>query len=235
MVTRQLQQMFSRGRNRALLVASRSLHSSISNSKDSGKSLSVDGVICDLLLFNAKLGGLHLFTLCDSETDEQLFLSYSHATAKALKKALVTIGGCHGQFYIVHHVVPCRARAPTEQIGQLLPDSRYPQEYDLEKPRDKINKILESMVIILATVTVPSPLSNKQGISFLNLLTKEQFQLVHQEIDYRRELWIKGAAGTGKTLVAVEFVKELRHRHPNLKQDEILYVCENKGIRRQIR
>ncbi|KAJ7365592.1 platelet maturation [Desmophyllum pertusum] len=228
LVIRRLQEMSSRGRNRALLVASRSLNSSIN-----GKSLSVDGVICDLLLFNAELGGLHLFTLCDSETDEQ-FLSYSHATAKALKKALVTIGGCHEQFYIVHHVVPCRAPAPTEQIGQLFPDSRYPQEYDLEKPRDKINKILESLVIILATVTVPSPLSNKQGISFLNLLTKEQFQLVYQEIDYHRELWIKGVAGSGKTLVAVEFVKELRRRHPNLKQDEILYVCENKGIRQQI-
>ena len=227
MVTRRLQEMSSRGRNRALLVASRSLNSSIN-----GKSISVDGVICDLLLFNAELRGLHLFTLCDSETDEQ-FLAYSHATAKALKKALVTIGGCHEKFYITHHVIPCRALAPTKQISQLLKDSRYPQEYDLS--RDKITKILESLVIILAAVTVQSPLSNKQGISFFNLLTKEQFQLVYQEIDEYRELWIKGAGGSGKTLVAVEFVKELRRRHPNLKQDEILYVCENKGIRQQIR
>ncbi|KAJ7385312.1 platelet maturation [Desmophyllum pertusum] len=201
LVTRWLQEMSSRGHNRALLVASRSLHSSINGWRHDDD----DGVICDLLLFNAELGGLHLFTLCDSKTDEQ-FLAYSHATAKALKKALVTIGGCHEKFYITHHVIPCRARAPTEQIGQLLPDSRYPQEYDLEKPRDQL----------------------------LNLLTKEQFQLVYREIDDHRELWVKGAAGSGKTLVAVEFVKELRRRHPNLEQDEILYVCENKGIRQQI-
>lgn len=230
MVTRQLQEMSSRGRNRALLVASRSLHSSI---KDSGKSLSVNDVICDLLLFSGQLDELHLFTLCDSETDEE-FLAYSHATAKALKKALATIGGCHEKFYITYHVIPCRARAPIEQIGQLLPDSRYPLEYDL--PRDKITKILESLVIILAAVTVPSsPLSNKQGISFFNILTKEQFQLVYQEIDEYRELWIKGAAGSGKTLVAVEVVKEIRRRHPNLKQCEILYICENNRTRQQIR
>ena len=229
MVTRQLQEMSSRGRNRALLVASRSLHSSI---KDSGKSLSVNDVICDLLLFSGQLDELHLFTLCDSVTDEEL--AYSHATAKALKKALATIGGCHEKFYITYHVIPCRARAPIEQIGQLLPDSRYPLEYDL--PGDKITKILESLVTILAAVTVPSsPLSNKQGIPFLNLLTKEQFQLVYQEIGYHRELWITGAAGSKKTLVAVEFVKELCRRDPNLGQYEILYVCENNRTRQQIR
>ncbi len=227
-VVRQIQAMSSKGRARALLVGSRSWLSCIK--KDGGENLPVDGVICDLLLFNAELGGLHLFTLCDSEQEEQLF-AYSETAAKALKKALVTKGGCQEKFYIVNHVVPCSS--PSVQIGQLSPDSRYPPEYDLRSSREKRNEILDSLVRLLAVV--PSALSSRQGISFFNLLTEEQFKLLYQEIDKHRELWIQGAAGTGKTVVAVEFMRELLRRDSSLTKDEILYVCENKGLRRQIR
>lgn len=228
LVLRQIQDISSKGRGRALLVASRSWLSCIK--KDDEESLPADGIICDLLLFNVELGGLHLFTLCDSEQEEQV-RSYSHTTAKALKKALVTDGDCHEKFYITNHVVPCRS--PSVQISQPSPDYRYPMEYQLGSSRGKVNKILDSVVKILAVV--PSTLSSKQGISFLNLLTKEQFQLVYQEIKRSRELWIQGAAGTGKTLVAVEFIKELCHRDPSLRKYEILYVCENRGLMKQIR
>ena len=213
--------------SRALLVAAPSWHACIKRGE-----VPESGVVCDLLLFSYQLGGLHLFTLCDTAKTNAHLLSYSHNTAKALKKALVTDGGCHEKFYISYHVVPCRTPSSVE-IGQPFPDSRYPEEYKLEKPPAKLDKILESLVIVLAAV--PSVLSNKQGICFFNLLTKEQFQLLYQEIDRFKELWIKGAAGTGKTLVAVEFMKELRRRDCKLKKEEILYVCENKGLRVQIR
>jgi len=173
---------------------------------------------------------LHFITLCDSVTEEQ-FLSYAQSTAKALKKALVIDGGCHEKFYITSHVVPCRAA--TAQVGPFSPDPRYPKDYKLEAPREKLNGILTSMVIVLAQV--PSVLSNKQGISFFNLLTKEQFQLLYQEIERHRELWIEGPAGSGKTLVAAEFIRELCRGDPNLTQENILYVCENKGIREKMR
>ena len=68
----------------------------------------------------------------------------------------------------------------------------------------------------------------------MNLLTKEQFQLVKEQIEVNRELWIKGPAGTGKTLVAVEFMRELMLRE-KLEKNQILCVCENAGIREQIR
>ena len=97
----------------------------------------------------------------------------------------------------------------------------------------KINKILQSLVIVLAQF--PSFLSNKQGLKFLNLLTKEQFELLHKEIDEHRELWIQGVAGTGKTVVAVEFIRRLLRRDPNLTNQNILYVCERPEMLPQIR
>lgn len=223
-VIKRIQQRCSNGRNRALLVASRSWRSCLGHGRKN------DGVICDLLLFSREMNGLHLFTLSDSESEETF--RYAQTTARALKTALATDGGCHEKFYITPHVVPCRA--VTVQVeAEFSADSRYPVEYQLESPREKLNEILKSLVIVLAQK--PSMLSNKQGISFFNMLTKEQFQLLYQEIDRQRELWIKGAAGTGKTLVAVEFIRELRRRNPSLTDDNILYVCENLGIRREIR
>ena len=227
-VIRQIQEQNSRGRERALLVASPSMLSSV---KRDEKRSTEDGVICDLLLFNKELGGLHLFTLVYSGSKDQ-FLPYSHATAKAVKESLAMNGGCYEKFYVTCHVVPC-SRVGTEPLEKLSPDSRYPKEYHLQSSRGKIFKILRSLVTVLAQF--PSFLSNKEGLTFLNLLTKQQFQLLHEDIDEHRELWIKGAAGTGKTVVAVEFMRELLRRDPSLRHRNILYVCENVGLRAKIR
>ena len=230
-VVKWIKEFSSTGPSGALLVGSPSWRACVSNKSDvQGESLLVDGVICDLLLFNRERGGLHLFTLCDTDRVDERLPSYSLTTAKALKKALVIQGGCKEKFYVTPHVVPCHA--PERQICQICPDSPYPEEYKLQD-HAKINNVLESLVIVLAAI--PSALSSKQGLSFFNLLTKEQFQLLYEEIDRFKELWIKGAAGTGKTVVAVELIKELRCRDPDLKQDEILFVCENVGLREQIR
>ena len=227
-VIRQIQEQNSRRRERALLVASPSMLSSV---KRDEKHSTEDGVICDLLLFNKELGGLHLFTLVNSGSKDQ-FLPYSHATGKALKESLVMNGGCYEKFYITCHVVPC-SRVGTEPIEKVSPNSRYPKQCHLQSSRGKIFKLLRSLVTVLAQF--PSLLSNKEGLTFLNLLTKQQFQLLHEEIDEHRELWIKGAAGTGKTVVAVEFIRELRRRDPNLGYSNILYVCENVGLRDKIK
>ena len=47
-------------------------------------------------------------------------------------------------------------------------------------------------------------------------------------------LYPKGAGGTGETVVAVEFIRELLRRDPNLGYRNILYVCENVGLRVKI-
>ena len=227
-VIKEIQRQVSGGRNRSLLVASRSWLSCIKRAENYKRN---DCVICDLLLFQEELGGLHLFTLCFSGTETQA-LSYAQTTAKALKRALVVDGGCHEKFYITYHLVSCTETLHVE-LGGLFPDNRYPEEYRLDSSQEKINKILKSLVIVIAEV--PSILSNKQGIAFFNLLTEQQFQLLYKEVETHKELWVKGAAGTGKTLVAVEFIKELKRRDQNLTDENILYVCENQGLREKIR
>ena len=221
LVIRKIQKKCSRDRNRGLLVASRSWLGNTGGTP-------MEGVICDLLLISRNMGGLHLFTLCHSAVDDR-FLKYSREAARSIKISLVKDGACKEKFYISSHVVSCREESVIEVESC---DGRYPKGYDLKSSREKLNEILKSMVIILASV--PSTLSNKLGVSIMNLLTKEQFKLVHQQIEVNRELWIKGVAGTGKTLVAVKFMREL-HRREKLLKSEILCVCENEGIANQIR
>ena len=225
-VIRKIQEQITNG----LLVASPSMLSAVQKEELRKE----DGVICDLLLLSESLGRLHLISLVSSGSQDQFF-PHARATAKAVKKSLVRNGGCYEKFYITCQVVLCN-RVGTEPFEIPPPDSPYPEEYHLRSsPQElvKINRILQSLVIVLAQV--PSFLSNKQGLSFLNLLTKEQFQLLYNEIDEHRELWIRGVGGTGKTVVAVEFMRELLRRDPNLRPANILYVCHRPGMLSQIR
>ena len=225
-VIRKIQEQITNG----LLVASPSMLSAVQKEEQRKE----DGVICDLLLLSESLGRLHLISLVSSGSQDQFF-PHARATAKAVKKSLVRNGGCYEKFYITCQVVPCN-RVGTEPLEIPSPDGRYPKEYHLRSwPQElvKINRILQSLVIVLAQF--PSFLSNKQGLSFLNLLTKEQFALLYNAIDEHRELWIQGAAGTGKTVVAVEFIRELRCRDTNLKPENILYICERPEMLPQIR
>ena len=226
---RNIQKVCCRGRNQGFLAVSRSWLRDIGGT-------TIDSVICDVLLVSGNFGGLHLYTLCDT-TDEKS-LKYSKKAAQSIKKRLLENGARGQKFYVSYHVHPCRAGG---EVVHPLPDDRYPESYDLLKPQLKhgipvkhlkLDEILKALVITVASV--PSTLSSKLGVIILSLLTKEQFNLVYQQIEINKELWIKGVAGTGKTLVAVEFMRELKRRH-KLKKDQILYVCENEGIANKVR
>ena len=221
-----IQQKASRDRFRGLLVASRSWLANMGGTP-------VDGVICDLLLVSRNLRGLHLLTLYDADKDDdRMFPKYSRDVALKIKVSLAKDGACSKKVYVVPHVVPCNNETTQAlQALNLRDDEWYPKSYDLT-PREVQNEVLRSLVTILATV--PSTLSSKLGVSIMNLLTKEQFELLKTQIDVNRELWIEGRAGTGKTLVAVEFMRELKRRE-NLSNKEILCVCESAGIKKQIR
>ena len=226
-VIQKIQKQISNG----LLVASSSILSAVQKERQRKE----DGVICDLLLLSESLGRLHLISLVSSGSQDQFF-PHARATAKAVKKSLVRNGGCYEKFYITCQVVLCRVG--TEPLEIPFPDSRYPKEYDLGSSTQelvKINKILQSLVTVLAQF--PSFLSNKQGLKFLNLLTKEQFELLSKlyDVKKKRELWIQGVAGTGKTVVALEFIRRLLNGDPNLKPENILYVCERPAMLPQIR
>ena len=220
----QIQEQIKNG----LLVASPSMLSAVQKEEQGKK----DGVICDLLLLSESLGRLHLISLVSSGSQDD-FLPHARATAKAVKNSLVRNGGCYEKFYITCQVVPCNRVGTAESLKIPSPDSRYSIEYHLRSsPQElvKINEILQALVIVLAQF--PSSLSNKQGLSFLNLLTKEQFQLLYEliDVDENRELWIQGVAGTGKTVVALEFIRRLPRRDPNLEPENILYVCEKPAM-----
>ena len=227
-VIRKIQEQITNG----LLVASPSMLSAVQKEEQRKE----DGVICDLLLLSESLGRLHLISLVSSGSQDQFF-PHARATAKAVKKSLVRNGGCYEKFYITCQVVLCN-RVGTEPLHISSPDSRYPKEYHLRSsPQElvKINKILQSLVTVLAQF--PSFLSNKQGLKFLNLLTKEQFELLSKlhDVEKKRELWIQGVAGTGKTVVALEFIRRLLNGDRNLKPENILYVCERPAMLPQIR
>ena len=225
-IIRKIQEQAANG----LLLASSSLLSAIQKEGQRKE----DSVICDLLLLSESLGRLHLISLVSSGSQDQFF-PHARATAKAVKKALVRNGGCYEKFSITCQVVLCN-RVETELFEIPSADSRYPKEYDLRSsPQElvKISKILQALVLVLAQF--PSILSNKQRLKFLDLLAKGQFQLLYKEIDEHRELWIQGPAGTGKTMVAVEFINELRRRYPYLARRNILYVCERPEMLPQIR
>ncbi|XP_029214056.2 schlafen family member 5-like [Acropora millepora] len=214
-----IQKLSSTSRKRGLIVASKSWQANL------GESPSND-VICDLLVISRGLGGLHLYTVC-KEGKEEDCLSYSREVSLLIKKHLVQNGGCSVKFYITNHVVSSSAKVEPPHH-----DKRYPRCYDLCNCKQNLNVVLKALVIILAQV--PSPLSTNLGVKIMCLLTKEQFQLVHNEIHHRRELWVKGAAGTGKTLVAREVIKKIVLLN-SLDKNEILFVAENEGIVQQIR
>ena len=231
-IIRQIQGIVKEGGSGGLLLVSRSWLRNVGpgvRPNDPGARPS--GLICDLLLVSQGTGGLHLVTLCEPGTEESV-TCYSLTTARDLKKSLVFEGGCEKKFYITNHVVCCSATTNVDGLG-LGANSLYPSMYDMGYNPEKLNKILEALVIVLGKV--PSTLSSVLGVSFMNLLTPLQFRLLHEEIDESRELWIKGPAGSGKTLVAIEFMRELHNRDEHLRQNSILYVCENKGLREQVR
>ncbi|XP_078380308.1 schlafen family member 13-like [Oculina patagonica] len=225
-VITQIQDMLANGGTHGIILVSRSWLRDVDP-----QAACPDGLICDLLLVTSDYGGLNLVTLCEPGSEESV-AEYSLTTARDLKKSLVLEGGCDEKFYISNRVVPCSA---TRKIDIPCANKQYPKLYDMAYTPEKLYKILEALVIVLAKV--PSTLSNSLGVSFMNLLTVRQFQLVHEQIEdcSCKELWIKGPAGSGKTLVAVEFMRELRRRDEHLRKYEILYVCENKGLREQVR
>lgn len=206
-------------KERGLIVASKSWRANLGE-------LPNDHVVCDLLVISKGLGGLHLYTVCREGMEDECD-DYSKEVSLNIKRRLVQNGGCSVRVYISYHVV-----SRSTKVEPPLSDDRYPQCYDLLNQKQGLNVVLKALVIILAQV--PSTLSNNLGVNIMCLLTKEQFQLVHKEIYDKRELWVKGAAGTGKTLVALEAIKKIRLME-KLEKSEILFVGENKGIVHQVR
>ena len=175
---RNIQKVCCGDRNRGFLVVSRSWLRGTGGT-------AIDGVICDVLLVSRNFGGLHLYTLCDA-ADEKC-LKYSKKAALSIKKHLSENGTKGQKFYVSYHVLPCCAGG---EVRPPVPDDRYPKSYDLHTPREKLNKIINALV--LCFVTEPSFLPSQLEVSTSNTPTEEQHQLVHQETEINKKLWSKG-------------------------------------------
>ena len=103
-----------------------------------------------------------------------MFSLFKGLLSQFIKKHLSENCARGQRFYLSYHVLPCRAGG---EVIRPLPDDRYPKSYDFHTPRAKLIEILKAMVKTVAAV--PSTLYSKLGVTILNLLTKEQFQLVH--------------------------------------------------------
>ena len=186
------------------------------------------GVICDLLLVN-RTKGIFLYTVADRDHD---FTQYNIRISRLLKQKLIE-AGCQEKFYISCHVIMC---GPNPVNINKLKGPEYPTSYSVTSgsERSKYNSILKSLVVVLASY--PSLLANRLGLEFLNLLTEQQFEILWRhasELDNSRTLWIEGPAGTGKTNVAVAFMSLLRRRE-GLQNHNILFICENTGLKKHI-
>ncbi|NXY80506.1 SLN13 protein, partial [Glareola pratincola] len=107
----------------------------------------------------------------------------------------------------------------------------YPQNYSLIKS-DNLKALFRALTVVL--LSFKSFLSDHVGSEFLNLLTIKQYQLLSENLHKTKKLYVYGLPGTGKTIVALKIIEKIRTML-QCKQEEVLYVCENKPLRDFVR
>ncbi|XP_077977700.1 schlafen family member 13-like [Glandiceps talaboti] len=178
-------------------------------------------LVCDILLC-IKEKGLFLLTVCNGE-DEKI-RKYNLEMGKCLKSKLATIGDCIEWFAIHCHVLDTTAARSSKEMFRQ--NRFYPAQYQ-EMSTEKYISLTTCLTLLLSAVQ--TPLATKIGCSFLNTLTPEQFNLLWESYEEQRILWIKGPAGTGKTLIAFELMKKLQ-KEKHLNREEIMYVTQYNSI-----
>ncbi|XP_032902276.1 schlafen family member 13-like [Amblyraja radiata] len=191
-----------------------------------------NGAICDALLLAT--GGAPLLYTIVREEDEAI-TEYSRNTAMSIKQKLVNVGGYAGKLCVIpkilHYVDPEMAKhgnASSQQQTEQVLQVQYPPSYE-DLTKDDITKLLKAVTIVLLHFT--SVLSDKIGSEFLNLLSFQQFQILHSKHDIEncKKLFIHGLPGTGKTVMAEHLVRRIINTF-HCTRDEVLYICENRPL-----
>lgn len=191
-----------------------------------------NGVICDALLLAT--GGAPLLYTIVKEEDEAI-TEYSRNTAMCIKQKLVNVGGYAGKLCVIpkilHYVDPEMAKhgnASSQQQTENVLQVQYPSSYE-NLTKDDITKLLKAVTIVLLHFT--SVLSDRIGSEFLNLLSFQQFQILHSKHDIEncKKLFIHGLPGTGKTVMAEHLVRRIINTF-HCTRDEVLYICENSPL-----
>ncbi|XP_030649164.1 schlafen family member 13-like [Chanos chanos] len=140
---------------------------------------------------------------CYVERGSPELWEYARQTAFQLKQKLVNLGGYTEWVCVVPQLVHYETGENIETEKSNAP--KYPHSYLVENIR-AVEKFMQSLTIVLLSIS--SPYSDKLGCEYFNLLTEEQFKLLNQ-YNNCKHLFVHGAPGTGKTLVAMEKIRRI--------------------------
>ncbi|NWW43236.1 SLN13 protein, partial [Pedionomus torquatus] len=182
-------------------------------------------IICDVLLI-AKNQPPFLYTICEHHISWHLF-EYARCIAWRLKEKLVNTGGYIHKLCVIPKLLILHPKVNCGEEQNLNIQEMYPQNYSLIKSNN-FKALLHALTVVL--LSFKSFLSDRVGSELLNLLTIKQYQLLSENLHKTRKLYIYGLPGTGKTVVALNIIEKIRTML-QCKQEEILYVCENKRLR----
>ncbi|NXV18769.1 SLN13 protein, partial [Cepphus grylle] len=186
-------------------------------------------IICDILLIAEDRPPI-LYTICKHHTSLGLF-EYSRRIAWRLKEKLVNTGGYIHKLCVIPKLLILPPKINCGKEWDLNIQELYPQNYSLIKS-DNLKALLRALTVVL--LGFKSFLSDRVGSEFLNLLTIKQYQLLSENLHKTKKLYVYGLPGTGKTIVALKIIEKIRNML-QCKQEEVLYVCENKPLRDFVR
>ncbi|XP_048886438.1 schlafen family member 13-like isoform X2 [Brienomyrus brachyistius] len=190
-------------------------------------------VICEALLI-CEQDYPKLFFMVENGSSD--LWEYAKDTAFHLKRKLVNLGGYSEWVCVIPQLVNCETGqliARDQSSAGTVIGHQYPECY---KPENMgvVRALLRALVIVVMSFT--SALSNQLGEEFLNLLTFEQFEILHSKFDVEdiRELFVHGYPGTGKTVLATLVIKRIKNTF-GCEAGNILYICENAPLKEFIR
>ncbi|NWQ91776.1 SLN13 protein, partial [Burhinus bistriatus] len=186
-------------------------------------------VVCDVLLI-AKDRPPILYTICMHHISKDLF-EYSRCIARRLKEKLVNTGGYIHKLCVIPKLLTLLPKVNRGKESDLNIQEMYPQNYSLINSGN-LKALLHALTVVL--LSFKSFLSDRVGSEILNLLTIKQYQLLSENLHKTKKLYVYGLPGTGKTIVALKIIEKIRTML-QCKQEEVLYVCENKPLRDFVR
>ncbi|XP_042686334.1 schlafen family member 5-like [Centrocercus urophasianus] len=185
-------------------------------------------IICDALL--VANGRPPILYTVGKHLSEGLF-HYSRRTAWRLKEKLVNTGGYTHKFCVIPKLLTLPPSSNYREEWDLNVQKLYPENYT-SIDSVSLKNLLHSLIIVL--LNFKSFLSDSVGFEILNLLTIEQFQLLSENLHKTKKLYVYGLPGTGKTIVALKLIEKIRNMF-KCKQQEVLYICENKPLKDFVR
>ncbi|XP_041118614.1 schlafen family member 9-like [Polyodon spathula] len=205
--------------SRGVLIVSRSWAIDLDQEKN-------DEVVFDALLISENSPPT-LYTVI--QEDKPDLWKHAGLTAFQLKQKLVNLGGYTEMICIIPKLLECHSGALIEREKRHS-DFNFHVHYPNSYGSPDIEALLRSLVIVL--LSFRSCMSDQLGCEFLNLLTAEQFEILHSKYYFEdfRKVFVHGLPGTGKTVMAAQLMRKIKITL-HCKTEEILYICENRPLR----